>query len=68
MIKIYYVYAERGNDYGRTNFGYYTSRKKALKAKENGMKEAKKDKENTEWYKVDGYYENDWDIEEIKVY
>ena len=67
-MKIYYVYAERHQgEYGRSDFGYWTSKKKAKKAKEDGMKSALKDKENSYGYSVDGYYESDWYIEEIEV-
>jgi len=68
QMKIYHVYAERHlGEYGREEFGYYTSRKKAEKAKSDGMKKARQDRRNGYGFKVDGYFEEDWNIDEIDV-
>lgn len=66
-MKIYYLYAERHSDYGRTEFGYYKNPKTAQKVKDTEHENAKKNKRNSDGYKVDGYFESDWELEEIEV-
>ena len=64
---IYYLYAERHPIYGRNDYGYFTKYKTAEKLKDKEYKRIKKDKSNTITYKLDGYYNEDWHIEEIEV-
>jgi hypothetical protein len=65
---IYHLYAERHmGEYGTTDFGYFSSKKRALEVRQKEWERIKKDSLNTEHCKMDGYYESDWHIDEIKV-
>lgn len=65
--KIYYVYAERASEYGRTDLGYFTSKKKAENCVKEYHEKAKRDKVNSEGYKVDGFYLSDFHVSGIEV-
>lgn len=62
-IKYYELYAERHPDYGRTVIGNYSTHRLAKKI----LGDMKKKHVGKGLESTDGYFEGDWDIEEIKI-
>jgi len=66
-MKIYYLYAERSPEYGRTDIGYYKKYESAVMAWAEKHEQAKRNPRNSSGYKVDGYYITDFHIKEINI-
>lgn len=62
-MKIYRLYAERHRDYGQSCYGYYLHKNDAEKVRDDEHEKIKTNKDKT----TDGYYLDDWHIEEIEV-
>ena len=65
--KIYKLSATRGGEmdgFGTTVFGYFSAKEDAKKFRQLRQKDIIKNKDESR----DGYFDDDWDIEEIEVY